>query len=175
MNADRNSTSGERLLVADFANANEVDAWTSIDDVVMGGLSSSTLTPSGSGTAIFAGHVSRENGGGFASVRSPSVERELAGCRGLRIRFRSDGQRYRLRVRTTSAFDGIVYQAEFVGERGVWTTLDLAFADFVPVLRGAVVHGAPPLDPARIVSFGLLIAREEAGAFRLEIASLEAF
>ena len=175
MSDNPNSTSRDHRLLVDFANTNEVDAWTSIDDAVMGGLSSSTLTPSGLGTALFGGHVSRENGGGFASVRSPSIERGLAGKRGLRIRFRSDGQRYRLRVRTTSAFDGIVYQAAFAGEPGVWTTVDLAFADFVPVFRGAVVHGALPLDPARIVSFGLLIAREEAGAFRLELASLEAF
>jgi len=73
MNDERNSTSLERLRVVDFANANEVGDWTPIDDVVMGGRSWSALTPSGSGTAIFAGRVSRENGGGFASVHSPSL------------------------------------------------------------------------------------------------------
>lgn len=174
MNDDRDSRSNERLVV-DFANEGEVRGWTSIDDVVMGGASSSALTPSGFDTAFFAGHVSRENGGGFASVRSPSVRRELAGAQGLRIRFRGDGQRYQLRLRTSAAFDGIVYQSPFVGHRGVWATADLAFQGFVPVFRGAVATDAEPLDPARILSFGLLIARREAGTFCLELASLEAF
>jgi NADH dehydrogenase [ubiquinone] 1 alpha subcomplex assembly factor 1 len=175
MSHDIRALGTSRCVVVDFANVDEVRAWAPIDDVVMGGASSSTLTPSGFGTAFFAGHVSRENGGGFASVRSPNARRQLSGKRGLRVRFRSDGQRYRLRVRTSESLDGIVYQASFAGERGVWSTVDLPFQDFVPVFRGAFVPGVEPLDPSSIVSFGLLIAREEAGSFRLELSRLEAF
>jgi monofunctional biosynthetic peptidoglycan transglycosylase len=162
------------LVVVDFANVDEVASWRPIDDVVMGGSSASMLTSSGEGSAFFAGFISRENGGGFASARSPSVERELARCRGLRLRFRADGQTYRLRVRMDAAFDGIAYEIPFSGARGEWTVADLLFRDFVPVFRGSVVHDAEPLEPARILCFGIFIAREEPGTFRIELARLDA-
>jgi len=163
------------VIVVDFADVDEVASWKPIDDVVMGGSSASMLTSSGEGSAFFTGFISLENGGGFASVRSPSIERELAGRRGLRLRFRGDGQRYRLRVRMDAAFDGIAYEMQFSGERGEWTVADLFLREFVPVFRGKVVRDAEPLDPARILSFGILITRDQPGTFRLELARLEAF
>jgi NADH dehydrogenase [ubiquinone] 1 alpha subcomplex assembly factor 1 len=163
------------LVVVDFANPADVGAWSAIDDVVMGGVSSSALVASGEGTAIFTGEVSLEHGGGFASVRSPSTRRALGWRRGLRVRFRGDGHRYKLRVRTSADFEGIAYQIPFVTQPGLWSTAELAFLDFVPVLRGRVVPDASPLDPGAILSFGFLISDRQAGRFRLEMAWIEAF
>jgi monofunctional biosynthetic peptidoglycan transglycosylase len=166
---------GSPLVVVDFASAVEVGAWSAVDDVVMGGVSSSALVASGGGTALFTGEVSLDNGGGFASVRSPSRRRALAGYQGLRVHCRGDGQRYKLRVRTSADFDGVAYQVPFATQALVWSSADLAFVDFVPVLRGRVVPGAAPLDPAAILSFGFLISDRQAGRFRLELASIAAF
>ncbi len=179
MNSSRNDDTDPHqnpaLLVVDFASAVEVEAWSAVDDVVMGGVSSSALVASGEGTALFTGEVSLDNGGGFASVRSPSRRRVLAGYQGLRVHFRGDGQRYKLRVRTSADFEGIAYQIPFVTQALVWSTAELAFMNCVPVLRGRVVPGAAPLDPADIVSFGFLISDRQAGRFRLELARIEAF
>jgi hypothetical protein len=73
-----------------------------------------------------------------------------------------------------AAFDGIAYEIPFSGARGEWTVADLLFRDFVPVFRGSVVHDAEPLEPARILCFGIFIAREEPGTFRIELARLDA-
>jgi NADH dehydrogenase [ubiquinone] 1 alpha subcomplex assembly factor 1 len=162
------------LLVVDFASPAEVDAWSAVDDVVMGGASTSALVASGRGSALFVGEVRLDNGGGFASVHSPNERRGLAEHRGLRVRFRGDGQRYKLRVRTSAPSGGVAYQARFVARPGVWSTVELAFEDFVPVRRGAVVPGAPHLDPRAIVAFDLLISDQQAGRFVLELASIEA-
>ena len=163
-----------RVLV-DFAARAEVEAWSAIDDVVMGGRSSSELRVSGTGSAFFAGTVALEHGGGFASIRSPDAPRALDGRRGLRLHCRGDGQRYKLRVRTSTAFDGIVYQAPFPAPAGVWSTAELPFESFVPVFRGRSVPGMPPLGADAIVSFGLLISDGQAGSFRLELAWITAF
>lgn len=169
----RDTAPAAPLLVFDFANAAEVGAWRAVDDVVMGGASSSALMATGQGSAFFMGEVRLDNDGGFASVHSPSAHRGLAGRRGLRIRCRGDGQRYKLRVRTGAPDAGIAYQASFVAPV-VWGTPELPFQDFVPVHRGAVVPGAPPLDPRAIVAFVLLISDQQAGRFLLELASIQA-
>lgn len=165
---------GSPLVVVDFASPAEIGAWSAIDDVVMGGVSSSALVASGEGSALFTGEISLEHGGGFASVRSPSTRRALAGQRGLRVRFRGDGRRYKLRVRTSADFEGVAFQAPFTTRPGSWIMIELPFVDFVPVLRGRVVPGSAPLDPGAILSFGFLISDGQVGRFRLEVASIEA-
>jgi NADH dehydrogenase [ubiquinone] 1 alpha subcomplex assembly factor 1 len=162
-------------LVVDFGDPAEVRAWSAIDDVVMGGVSSSALLVSPSGTALFTGSLSLEHGGGFASVRSPEAARRLAGLRGLRLELRGDGRRYKLRLRTSPGFDGIAYQAPFATEAGSWSEVCLGFEEFLPVFRGRVVRDAAPLDPGEVLALGLLVSDGQAGAFRLEIARIRAW
>lgn len=63
----------ERILGVDFGSADAVEAWAPIDDRIMGGVSQSRLSFHADGYAVFAGTVSMENGGGFASVRHPCL------------------------------------------------------------------------------------------------------
>jgi monofunctional biosynthetic peptidoglycan transglycosylase len=153
-------------IVVDFAAGAE--PWQSIDDAVMGGRSESAMTIDGGG-AVFAGEVSLADGGGFASVRSAAAERDLSGFDGLVLWVRGDGRRYRFRIRTSHAFDGVSYQAGFSTEPGCWLDVHLPFSGFEPVMRGRRVAGHPPLDPARVTTFGLMVADRQEGPFRLEI------
>jgi hypothetical protein len=154
----------------DFSDPRAVHEWTAIDDVVMGGVSSSRMADSGDGTAVFEGHVSLENNGGFASVRSRPGEWDLRSFGGIAIRCRGDGRRYKLNLKTDGALDGILYRVAFETGEGEWQTLRFPFGSFRASFRGRAVPDAPPLDPAGIVSFGLLISDRQAGPFRLEIA-----
>jgi monofunctional biosynthetic peptidoglycan transglycosylase len=142
-------------------------AWHGISDPVMGGVSRGELLVSGT-IGVFAGAVSLERGGGFASVRTDDGHYDLGAFDGLVLRARGDGKRYGVRLRTDTAFDGINYQADFAPD-GAWREYAFAFRDFLPVLRGQPVTRHPPLDPARIRSVGLIIANRQAGAFRLEL------
>ena len=63
------------------------------------------------GVGVFRGVVSLENGGGFASVRSEPQDHDLSTFDGLVLKVRGDGKRYRFRLRTSRAFDGVSYQA----------------------------------------------------------------
>jgi monofunctional biosynthetic peptidoglycan transglycosylase len=148
--------------------------WTVVNDGVMGGRSTSTVQEDPTGTIVFAGDVSLENNGGFASVRLPIAESDLSAFGGLRLRLRGDGNRYQIRLRTDDRFDGIAYSARF-RTTGDWETVEIPYAAFEPTFRGVRPRGAPPLDPSRIRQLGFLIADEQAGPFRLEVADLSAY
>jgi NADH dehydrogenase [ubiquinone] 1 alpha subcomplex assembly factor 1 len=159
------------VTIIDFAHESAV--WPSIDDVVMGGVSSSEMV-SEDGFASFRGEVSFDNNGGFASVRSRPQVRDLSSFDGLALRVRGDGKTYGFRIRTNSSFDGVSYQVAISPPAGEWHDVKVAFTDFVPVYRGRRVAGHPPLDAAQVTTLGLIISRQE-GPFRLDIASIEGY
>lgn len=146
--------------------------WIPIDDVVMGGVSASRAAITDEGTLVFSGNVSLDQGGGFASIRSAPGHHDLGGCSGIVVRVRGDGKTYKLNLKTDAAFDGVQYQATFTPDAGSWQDVRLPWMAFAPRFRGRPRPDASPLDPARIVTFGFLIADRQAGPFRLEVAEL---
>ena len=155
----------------DFSTPAQLASWRSINDVVMGGRSSSRCTATGKGM-LFSGTVSFENRGGFASIRSAHVELDPAGSRGLRLHCRGDGKRYKLSLRLDRAFDGISWQVHFATD-GSWQDIAFPWQAFRPSYHGREVTSPPAFDPARIASVGFLIADRQEGPFRLELARLE--
>jgi monofunctional biosynthetic peptidoglycan transglycosylase len=161
-----------RVLV-DFASAPALAEWGAIDDVVMGGRSRSALEAYTDGAA-FTGHVSLENGGGFASVRTRPGRYDASGATTFVLRARGDGRRYKLTIRTDDGFDGLQYQHPFATAAGEWRDVRLPLSGFHASFRGRRIPDAPPLDPARIRAVGLMISDRQAGPFRLEVAKLTA-
>ena len=158
-------------MLIDFAAPGPT--WSSIDDSVMGGVSSSGMMIE-NGVGVFSGTVSLANNGGFASVRTLPASYGLAAHDSLVVRVRGDGKRYKVRLRTTDSFDGVSYQASIDPPAGRWTEIEVPFTDFVTVWRGLRVADHEALDPARIRTFGLLISDKQVGPFRLEIAWIAA-
>ena len=161
-------------IILSFA-ADEVSQWVKVNDSVMGGISQSEIRFTAENTALFEGTVSLENYGGFASVRTHPRPHQLGGYDGLTLRVRGDGKRYKLRLRTIASFDGIAYQSDFDTQPGVWITLQVPFAAFVPVYRGRTLADVPALNPAEIQQIGFLIADKQQGLFRLEIDWIKAY
>ena len=162
-------------LVFNFNSPEQVQQWRTIDDVVMGGVSKSTISAGGEGTALFAGTVSLENFGGFASASSLPSAYDLTGFTGIVIRVKGDGKRYKFSVKTDTTFTGFSYQASFATEQGAWTELRFAFKSFVPTFRGRIMDSEKPIDSAQIKSFGFLIADKQQGPFHLEIDWIKAY
>jgi NADH dehydrogenase [ubiquinone] 1 alpha subcomplex assembly factor 1 len=144
------------------------DDWAIVNDGVMGGVSSSTLTWE-DGAAVFAGDLSLENNGGFASVRIAIPPGALAGADRLSVRVRGDGKRYQLRLRPGRRFDGVAFAASFDTRAGEWTDVSLPLAAFQPTFRGYRPRGVGPLDPARVGQLGFMLTDKQEGPFRLEI------
>ena len=57
------------IKIFDFNSKSNINSWQIVNDVVMGGKSSSTITINKEGHGQFSGTVSTENNGGFSSVR----------------------------------------------------------------------------------------------------------
>jgi NADH dehydrogenase [ubiquinone] 1 alpha subcomplex assembly factor 1 len=147
--------------------------WRAINDGVMGGLSRGGAEIARGGWLEFTGEVSLANNGGFASVRTVPAPLGVPGARAVRLEVRGDGRRYKLNLKTDEAFDGVQYQAAFATPAGTWTTITLPLSSFAAKHRGRDVPGAPPLDPARIVTLGFLISDRQTGPFRLEVRSID--
>jgi monofunctional biosynthetic peptidoglycan transglycosylase len=142
--------------------------WVTVNDDVMGGISSSSWKVA-DGTAVFAGDLSLENNGGFASVRSRQVDMDFSAAEGIALRVRGDGRRYKLTLRTAERFDSPLYQAPFETTDGEWQEHRLLWKDFVPSFRGRVLQGEPPVDPAQLKAMGILVSDKQEGTFRLEV------
>jgi NADH dehydrogenase [ubiquinone] 1 alpha subcomplex assembly factor 1 len=116
-----------------------------------------------------------ENSGGFASVRSGTLERAPELCEGVELRLLTDGKSYKVNLRTDDRFDGFQYQARIRCDGGAWSTVRIPFLEFTPVLRGRPVAGVAPLEPANLSGVGLMISEGQEGSFRLEIRTISAY
>ena len=148
--------------------------WRSINDGVMGGLSSGGMRIE-DGVAVFSGALSLENNGGFSSIRSSPAVHSLGGKSGLLLRVRGDGRTYGLRLRTNDRFDGPSYQAVLPTRSGEWSEVRIPFDRFEAVFRGRKVSGYDELSPEKIRTFGLILADKQPGDFRLEIDWIQAY
>ena len=162
----------ERLI--DFAHDDATMDWHPIDDVVMGGMSQSSLQPYSPGVACFRGVVSLEHGGGFASVRTEPRKWNTAGARAFVVRCRGDGRQYKFTVRTDDGLDGVQYQSRFQPPQGKWAEVELPITSFAASFRGRPVAGAGPLDAAMVRCIGLMVSDRQAGPFELLLEWIDA-
>lgn len=146
------------------------DSWRSVNDGVMGGVSSGRMVDIEGGMQ-FQGTLSLENNGGFSSVRH-LVRHDLSKSRGIRLMLQGDGRSYQFRIRQDSRFDGIAWRKEFQTDGSV-QTLELIYENFIPVWRGRRVKGAGDIDSEQITQLGFLIADKQPGDFQLSIFKLE--
>ncbi|MEM0980233.1 MAG: CIA30 family protein [Cyanobacteria bacterium P01_H01_bin.58] len=138
------------------------DVWGAVDDVVMGGVSASSLSLQ-TGFARFAGTVSTANSGGFASVRSRNFEPafDLSDWQGVRLILRGDGQRYKVILRNSGNWDSLAYCLSVDTEADQWLGIDIPFAAMRATFRARTQSTAPPLDPRSVCSFQLMLSKFE--------------
>ena len=148
--------------------------WYVVNDNVMGGRSDGGFKLS-SGELEFTGSTNTR-GGGFSSIRSQTIELDLSGYAGIRVRVMGDGRRYTWRLTTGALVQGrpVAYWADFETQQNIWQDVDIPFSTFVPRFRGTVLSG-PALDISSITSMGLMIYDKLDGAFNLYLASVHAY
>lgn len=163
---------GPAVLV-DLGDPAAVGAWTTVNDPVMGGRSTSTVA-FGDGGLVFSGTISLENNGGFASARGPvdpEIGRRAAGATSLGVRALGDGKTYLLKVETGQPWS---YIQRFTTAAGVLRTYDLPVGGFESVGRFLdPVPGVPPLDPSAISRVALYILDKQEGPFQLIVSAID--
>ena len=166
--ADRSRT------MFDFVEAGSLEGWGTVNDTVMGGVSSSS-TIWEAGQMVFAGDLSLDNNGGFTSVRGPIDERLgalLADATQLTVQATGDGKVYLLQLRTV---DDQLYVQRFTTVAEVEQTYPLDLTAFEPVGRFLdPLPDAAPLDPSRVAQVVIYLLDKQEGAFRMAVRRIAA-
>lgn len=160
-------------VLVDLGDPAAVAAWTTVNDPVMGGRSTSTVT-FGEGGLVFSGTISLDNNGGFASARGPvdpDIGRRATGTNSLRVRALGDGKTYVLKVDTGQPWS---YLQRFSTDPGVRQTYDLPVDGFQSVGRFLdPVPGVPALDPSTISRVAFYILDKQQGPFQLVVGGID--
>eukprot|EP00746_Dinoflagellata_sp_MGD_P168004 gnl/MRDRNA2_/MRDRNA2_99066_c0_seq1.p1 gnl/MRDRNA2_/MRDRNA2_99066_c0~~gnl/MRDRNA2_/MRDRNA2_99066_c0_seq1.p1 ORF type:complete len:338 (+),score=64.88 gnl/MRDRNA2_/MRDRNA2_99066_c0_seq1:103-1116(+) len=156
--------------------------WGSLDDVIMGGSSTSSIDAS---SGVWSGNIIVANGG-FAGIRTKYVEPalDLTSCTGLKIKMKGQGQRIKFIIRDDEEFNGIAWSYSFDTNPVFDTTVKIKFSDFVPTKFAKVVDGEA-LNVASITTFQLTYSKFEyqgdlnskfkAGDFQVVLKEIETY
>lgn len=156
--------------------------WGSLDDGVMGGVSTSQVQWQEG--LRFVGEVSTANSGGFASIRTRNIEPplNLGQWQGTVLQVQGDGQRYKWILRDDPSWDSLAYCRSFDTDAALPSLVRTPFLEMVATRRARTVPDAGSLNPARLYSMQLMLSKFEydgelnpafsAGSFGLTAQSL---
>ena len=186
--ASNSLTPATDKILFDFTNpTTEIkETWGAVDDVVMGGVSQSSIRVA-ENRAVFSGFVSTDNNGGFASVRTRNFDSplDLSDYEGIELRVQGDGKRYKFITRCEGRWDGIGYCYSFDTVYNYWTTMRIPFQDLIPVFRAKTVPDAGYFDSSKVYSMQLMLSKFEydgglnqkfePGVFSLEVEYIKTY
>jgi hypothetical protein len=145
--------------------------WTAVNDAVMGGVSQGRIERAADGAVVFAGRVSFDYGGGFASARrAVALPPAVDGV--LRLEVAGDGKRFKLAAYAEGGASGASWQTTFETRPGEVVLIEIPIARLEPRFRGRSAGDLGTLRPEHIRALGFLIAGRQEGPFRLEIRSI---
>ena len=162
--------SPDQHLALEFDKPDNAELWTTVNDNVMGGRSKGGFRLE-NGILVFDGSTNT-NGGGFSSIRTKPLGRQLPNTDSVVIRCKGDGRTYRFTARTQARFQNIQvgYYASFATVKDEWTEVRIPLDSFQASIRGMDVSRiAPALSTQDIESIGLMIYDKKDGPFRLEV------
>lgn len=158
------------LLLFDFSASSNWSVWEIENDVVMGGYSSSDLSRSEEGNAVFSGFVSLENNGGFASMQYHFEPKDIRGYNRAVIRLKGDGKEYQFRIKANlNERAAYVYTFKTSGK---WQTIEIPLNQMEPNYRGNKLN-QPNFNANKLQEIRFLIGNGKAENFRLEIDKIE--
>jgi hypothetical protein len=129
-----------------------------LDDVVMGGASSSTFDAS---TGKWTGQVTDANNGGFVGIRStPNLQLDMTKCKGLELKLRSNKQkRLKVAVRDSTEFNGITWATSVDLKNG--SVVRVPFAKQVPTVFAKVVDDSEAFRKDKVTAVQLVYSKFE--------------
>lgn len=159
------------LSELDLFELQGVGNWRITNDGVMGGKSQGRFSLQAS-HALFAGHISLENNGGFSSVFR-SISPLNKGLEKVTINIKGDGLTYQLRMSVNLDGYRVAYKHIFTTLAGQQEQLTFLLKDFQASFRGRNIPNAPILQSENIIEVGFLVSSKVAGAFSLAISSVK--
>ena len=160
--------------------------WGPLDDVVMGGASKSDLAPGGKFDSVWSGFVTTANNGGFAGIRTKifSPFKDASSCRGIVLKVRGDGKRFKFIARDDTEWNGIAWSTSFDTTVGKTIDVKIPWSKLIPTRFARTVQTAP-FDTTKITGIQLSLSKFEydgglnpkfvEGPFRLEVEQISFF
>jgi len=148
--------------------------WRSVNDNVMGGVSTGRFTVSDDATFQFFGRLSLANNGGFASVRSSPRSLGLDAGDLIHLRIRGDGRKYFVDLRVPTSQTAFTYRVSVQTVSNEWQEFRIPLTLFKATSFGRVVSNSQPLVAGGINSIGFTISDKRPGAFKLHVAWIKA-
>lgn len=158
-----------------------------LDDVVMGGASSSTFDPA---TGKWIGDVTDANNGGFIGIRStPFVDYDMSKCQGIQLKLstpsstniRATPIRLKVVIRDSIDFNGIGWTTSVDINRSI---NKISFAKQVPTRFAKTVSG-PPFARDQVRGLQLVYSKFEydgalnptfrVGSFQIQVEEIRAY
>lgn len=152
--------------IFDFDKKSNLQDWKIVDDVVMGGQSSSTITINADGFGVFEGSISLKNNGGFSSVHYKFQQIQVKEYTKVSIQLRGDDKDYQFRVKASSG-TYYSYIAPF-STSGEWQEIEILLADMYPSFRGRRLE-QPNFSEDYIEEITFLIGNKKEEEFKLLI------
>jgi hypothetical protein len=157
----------------DFGAKQDGKDWMVVNDDVMGGRSNSTAKLS-TNSLIFKGYVSLKNNGGFASLRSPLGKFDLSKYKKVKIKFKSGGRDFALRLGTSDLYYRPIYKHFFSSTTNDWEIVELNLSDFKEYTIGQITGTKISRDNfEKIIRIGIILSDKKEGPFEIEIDYIE--
>lgn len=154
----------------DFNKTSDIQGWSIVDDVVMGGRSNGSFGLNSEGHGEFKGHISLENNGGFSSLRYTFKKMTVESNTKAVILLKGDGKTFQFRIKTNSD-DYYSYIAEFKTS-GSWEEIEIPLKNMYPSFRGQRLD-KPNFSDASIEEITFLVGNKKNENFELLLAKIE--
>lgn len=156
-------------VLFDFASADAVKQWQTVNDGVMGGVSDGNVKVTDN-RLEFYGTLSLDNNGGFASVRTKARPLGLEDGDTIVARVRGDGREYSLNLYVEKRMMAFSYRAFVQTKQDSWIEVRVPLDKFEATSFGRVVKDAGTVNPREVNAVGFLLGDKKAGPFKLEVA-----
>lgn len=152
--------------IFNFDKTTILQSWQVVNDDVMGGKSSASLTLTADGHGKFQGKVSLANNGGFSSVRYKFQAISVVSYEVIRLRIKGDGKKYQLRIKAQSE-DAYSYVKSFE-TNGEWQEVAIRMDEMYPSYRGRRLD-MNNFAKSEMEEIGILIGNKKEENFQLLI------
>lgn len=152
-----------------YKSTDPSQVWMIIDDVVMGGISQSSVSYSEDGYSKFEGTVSTAYNGGFSSMRLRYKTVNIEGYQSIILRIKGDGKRYQFRLKEQwrDAYSFIYY----FDTNGSWQTIEIPLKNLKASFRGRMLNNIS-FSNTTLEEIGILIGNKTNENFKLLIDSI---
>lgn len=159
----------------DFGNlAKKNQEWVLLSDNIMGGVTKSKIEYT-SNSVLLSGNISLDNYGGFSSIRTKYKSVDLSQYNGIKIKFKSNNQKFAFTLEDNQNWTKPNYKREFSPKKDdTWEEMIIYFKDFQEIVIGEPTGNTMKAKSLKnIVRMGIMTYEKKEGPFSLEVDYIE--